>query len=58
MVPQLQPIPMALLERYPNDVDDDVLKMLKEDPALFEVGVPLCYTNSVHLVSPLILPGE
>ncbi|KAG2187642.1 hypothetical protein INT44_005332 [Umbelopsis vinacea] len=36
MVPHLQPIPMALLERYPDDVNDDILKMLKEDPALFE----------------------
>ncbi|GAB5593379.1 hypothetical protein Unana1_08279 [Umbelopsis nana] len=36
MVPYLQPIPMALLKRYPDKVEDDVLNKLKEDPALFE----------------------
>ena len=49
MVPHLQPIPMALLERYPDDVDDDVLKMLKDDPALFEVGVPPCMPYQLFL---------
>lgn len=49
MVPHLQPIPMALLERYPDDVDEDVLKMLKDDPALFEVGVPPCRPYQLFL---------
>lgn len=38
MVPHLQSIPMALLQRYPDNVEEDVLLMLKGDPALFEVG--------------------
>jgi hypothetical protein len=29
---------MALLKRYPDKVENDVLNKLKEDPALFEVS--------------------
>lgn len=46
MEPHLQAIPMALLQRFPDKVEDDVLQMLKDDPALFEVR-PTLYNSSV-----------
>ncbi|CAM0136287.1 hypothetical protein VKS41_006909 [Umbelopsis sp. WA50703] len=36
MEPNLQAIPMALLQRFPDKVEDDVLQMLKDDAAIFE----------------------
>jgi hypothetical protein len=53
MVPHLQSIPMALLQRYPDNVEEDVLLMLKGDPALFEVGP--CEASTLLLSSLLTL---
>jgi hypothetical protein len=39
MEPNLQAIPMALLQRFPDKVEDDVLQMLKDDAAIFEVKI-------------------
>jgi hypothetical protein len=36
-IPQMQPIPMALLEKFERHVDDDILEKLKDDVAVFEV---------------------
>lgn len=33
----MQPIPMALLEKFERHVDDDILEKLKDDVAVFEV---------------------